>query len=459
MVPSHACTSSQGEELANSRICQSCFQKVMGLIHGSIHSSFGSSCAACCAFFFLDAPFSFPYSFTLHRSFLVLIVRDTLDNNIDISSTMAKNKKKQQVEEPEEEEPQEEEAPATRPEESDHADVDDDDDDDDSSSDEDDDLVLEGVIVRNADVSDSDDTSSEESEDDEEEEDDDKKKDSKKRLPSSSKDDKPAIKKSKDSKGQAATAVVAKKKKKKSKKDGPEIIDVEFTFCDMDDKYTYGMKALLASQSPVYALGAMALSDLMVENISVGTVVSVEGDEEGTVYGFGSILNVATYQEHACIQALKKLCLAKCPDDRKKELETVLSGKTKRPAGFFLHGRMVNMPLEIVHVLHQQLVQDMDWAVENAQGGQDERKSLDFGAFVRIAPTYRMAQSETYKFFDDEIFASHAEFTFEIELPKPFGAEDTPFCSVIVMTKTGHRAAMKDIEQMVDGSGMPAGSR
>jgi protein BCP1 len=357
---------------------------------------------------------------------------------------MAKNKKKVQVEEPEEEEPQEEKAPDKRPE---SEDDNDDDGDDDSSSEEDDDMVLEGVIVRNPDVSDSDDTSSEESENDEEE--DAKKTGSKKRV--SSKDEKPASKKSKDSKGKAVVT------KKKSKEAGPEIIDVEFTFCDMDEKYFYGMKALLSSQSPCYALGSSALSDLMVENISVGTVVSVEGDEEGTVYGFASILNVTTYQEHDCIQALKKLCLDKCPEDRKKELETVLSGKTKRPAGFFLHGRMVNMPLEIVHVLHQQLMQDMDWAVKNAEGGEDERKSLDFGAFVRIAPTYRLAQSEAFKFFDDEIFASHAEFTYEIELPKPFGADDTPFCSVIVMTKTGLRAAMKDIEQMVDGSGMPAG--
>ena len=47
---------------------------------------------------------------------------------------------------------------------------------------------------------------------------------------------------------------------------------------------------------------------------------------------------------------------------------------------------MVNMPLEIVEVLQQQLVADMDWAVSNAEGGEAERKSLDFGAFVRIAP-------------------------------------------------------------------------
>ena len=112
---------------------------------------------------------------------------------------------------------------------------------------------------------------------------------------------------------------------------------------------------------------------------------------------------------------------------------------------------MVNLPLEIVEVLHQQLVLDMDWAVENAEG--IDRKSLDFGAFCRIAPSYKTAGVMYYKYFDDEIFAQHAEFTFEMELPKGFGMEETPWCVVSVMTKTGHRAAMKSLAQMVNSGG------
>ena len=40
---------------------------------------------------------------------------------------------------------------------------------------------------------------------------------------------------------------------------------------------------------------------------------------------------------------------------------------------------------QLVEILHQQLALDMDWAVKYAEG-EEERKSLDFGAFVRIAP-------------------------------------------------------------------------
>jgi hypothetical protein len=118
---------------------------------------------------------------------------------------------------------------------------------------------------------------------------------------------------------------------------------------------------------------------------------------------------------------------------------------------------MVNMPLEIVQILHEQLVLDMDWAVKNAEGGEEMRKSLDFGAFVLLAPTYHASGVSYYKLFDDEIFANHAEFTFEMELPKPYGMEETPYCTVIVMTKTGHRDAMKSLAEMVGGGG--AGGR
>ena len=365
----------------------------------------------------------------------------------------------------------------------------------DSDEEEDDDLILEGVIVRNPEVSDSDDTSTSSEESDEEvdggdggDDDDDSangdEKPSKKRpSPTSLSADgdknqmsskrkkipdgqSMSITSSKQSQRSNASKVDSnetqqqqqknKKKKSRNKQEErtPEIVQVEFTFCDMNEKFFHGLKTLLTSSSPIYASNSSVLSDLMIKNIAVGTVVSTEGDTEGTVFGFASVLNISTYQNEQCIQSMKRLCLDKCPAERKAELEVVLSGTTRRPAGFFLQGRMVNMPLEVVEVMHQQLLLDIDWAVEHAEGGPDERKSLDFGAFVRIAPTYRLAGSNEkgYKYFEDEIMESHAEFSYDIELPKHDGADETPHCSVIVMTKTGHRAAMKEVKQMVHGS-------
>ena len=247
------------------------------------------------------------------------------------------------------------------------------------------------------------------------------------------------------------------KRKKKEKSGQEEEIQVEFTFCDMAERYFHGLKSLLDNSSTVYQVHSSELADHMIANISVGTVVSTAGDEDGTVFGFASILNVSTFQESPAIQHLKSLCLKNCPKEHQSELETVLSGKTKRPAGFMLHGRMINMPLEIVEVLHKQLVLDMDWAVENAEGGEAERKSLDFGAFVRLAPCQKEQQSFVYRYFDDEILAGQAEFIFTMDAPKSYSKEEKQYVNVIVMTKTGHRAAMKDLAQMIHGA-VPVGN-
>lgn len=319
------------------------------------------------------------------------------------------------------------------------------------SSEDDDDLILEGVLVRNPDASDS---SSDE--DDEEEEEADMKPPAKKQKQDNKHNDKTKHE------PKTKTKKNGKTKKSKQKSSGPEIVPMDFIFCDMDEKFFHGIKNLLVSSSPVYLPTASPLSDLMIQNVAVGTVISTEYeykpgqerdmDYEGVVYGFASVLNVTTYKDNDAIKALKKLCLSKCPEDRKKELEIVLSGKTKRPAGFYFQSRMVNLPLEIVEVLHQQLVLDMDWAVDNAGGGVEKRKSLDFGAFVRIAPSYREKNTSYYKYFDDELLATHSEFTYEFEAPKTFGMEETPYCTVIVLTKTGHRAAIQTLKQMVSGS-------
>ena len=307
----------------------------------------------------------------------------------------------------------------------------------DDSSEDDDDLILEGVLRRNPEVE----SSSDEESDNGEDEDVDQKQ--------------PARKKSKVelSNNQKKAA----KKKKGKNDDGIEIIPVEFTFNDMDEKYFHGMKNHLITH-PAYAPYSSAFSDLMIENIAVGTVVSTE-DGADNVFGFGSVLNLNTHGDKECIQHVKKMCVASCPKEHQKELEVVLSGETKRPAGLFLHGRMVNLPLEITSVLHEQLVLDMDWAVKNAEGGEDERKSLDFGAFILLAPCSRddTTHSIIYKNFDDEIFAGCSEFSFIIkssDLKKNSGSKDSgdnDQVSVVVLTKTGHREAMKEIIKLVHG--------
>jgi hypothetical protein len=56
-----------------------------------------------------------------------------------------------------------------------------------------------------------------------------------------------------------------------------------------------------------------------------------------------------------------------------------------------------------------------------------------------------------YRFFDDEIFADRAEFVFTVDAPKSYSKEDKQLCNVLVLTKTGHRAAMQDLDKLING--------
>ncbi|KAL3803714.1 hypothetical protein HJC23_003768 [Cyclotella cryptica] len=329
--------------------------------------------------------------------------------------------------------------------------------DDSSASSSDDSLVLEGELIRNPDADVSDDDSVVSSEEEEEVEDEEEKDES----------PEPSQKKAKQSKNKKADSRKSSTTKK-TRTNEPETIQVEFLFCDMNEQFFHGIKTLLHRHG-IHAPHSSQLADLIIENVSVGTVLSTDYDpnaddddkkskpalvpkDDPNVFGFASVINLTTHNSNTCIQSLKALCLQHCPSQHKSELETVLSGKTKRPAGFFFQERVVNVPLEITEVLHKQLVLDMDWAVENAEGGEDERKSLDFGAFVRLAPCYKSGGSVIYKYFDDEVFATNAEFVYTFDIPKMYEAdEEEGVCSVIVLTKTGHRDAMKDLGKMIGG--------
>uniref|UniRef100_A0A7S1B3P3 Uncharacterized protein n=1 Tax=Corethron hystrix TaxID=216773 RepID=A0A7S1B3P3_9STRA len=325
-----------------------------------------------------------------------------------------------------------------------------------SSSSDDESLVLEGTLENVSDVENAGDSDDEDEEDDGEDEDD-SPPDKKRRKGN----DGPASKRSKKSK---------KAKRKKDPED--EVLRVEFQFCEVNERYFHGIKSFLAV-NPVHAGHSSALSDAILAHVFVGTVVSTSGDRGpdvpgDDVYAFASVLNVRgdVLQPAEVIESssaphpladLRALCREKCPPQHRKEMSAVLDGSHARPAGFLLQGRMANVPLEIVLEMHRQLVLDLDWAAEHAEGTEKERKALDYGVLVVLAPATRGGGGGLlYRNFEDDIFCSVAEFTYTFELPgvRSFGGTDgeKQYCTAIVMTKTGHRQGMKDLEQMVQGS-------
>ena len=342
-----------------------------------------------------------------------------------------------------------------------------------SSEADDEDLVLEGVVERNPDVlsssSDDDDDNNNNNENGREVSDD-------KQLPQDTASHENKKRRSGD----------MSRKKKKSKKEDDDyaaaaaVLQVEFTFCEMHDRFFHGLKNLLQSSSTIYqGSHATDLTNLMIANYPVGTVISTE-DDESNVFGFASVLNVATYNQQEAMQYLKQLCLDHCPAEHRDELQKILSlglnndqststssrSKVKKnekqlQTGFLFHGRMINLPMEMVQVLHDQLQQDLEWAIKNAPNQQNDGKGklvskYDIEYMVRLAPCQKDNNNTTaslcYKYFDDELLAERAAFVYTFTAPRRYSKEEEELVSVIVVTKEGYAAALRNLQQMIQGS-------
>ena len=121
-----------------------------------------------------------------------------------------------------------------------------------------------------------------------------------------------------------------------------------------------------------------------------------------------------------------------------------------------LHGRMVNLPIEIVLTLHQQIVLDMDWATKNA-ATEEERRSMNFKTFLRLAPCHKDNRAAggggglSYRYFDDEVLAERAEFAFTVAAPASFSKEQKQLLTVMLVTEKGYFAALDDLVKIVQG--------
>lgn len=355
-----------------------------------------------------------------------------------------------------------------------------------SSSDDDDELALDGVIKRNSDAS----TSSEESEVEDSDDDGDNKKSGSKtdqaRGNVKNNDKKPSAlefnNNRNDASRQQQQKIKNKKKKRKSDSDDG-ILQVEFTFCDMNEIYFHGIKSLLFNSATVYQQYDTELSDAIIENVSVGTVISTteQYSDIGTVFGYASVLNINTYENSDSIKFLiNDICIKYCSNEYMKELKTIFASSSsskqhQQQVGILMHGRMLNLPIHMVSILHEQLIQDINWAISNAEGGVEEQKSFDFDYIIRIAPFIHDKKTHTsyYKYFDDEIFATNSIIQFECPAPPPGSSSDYTMSSsggvaatmksdnntnnnndnklsVIIMTKSGHRKAVEELKKMVN---------
>ena len=172
-----------------------------------------------------------------------------------------------------------------------------------------------------------------------------------------------------------------------------ESLSVDFGFFDPKPSDFHGMRALLASGGAnsllpsAYEVGSLA--DAVSEQAAVGSVVKViapnseEPAEPDDVLGFLTAVNLRSHRDNAFAKQLKASLTQRCSGDSKAK-ERLASLLADEKLGVLVSSRMVNLPAALLPSLVDSLLQDIKWAVKEAEPVA-ERASYDFSRLLLLA--------------------------------------------------------------------------
>jgi protein BCP1 len=242
-------------------------------------------------------------------------------------------------------------------------------------------------------------------------------------------------------------------------------VNVEFVFSDPKETHFHSVKQfLLTYMPPTQPFDVSGLADAVVGQVSTGTMVCVEGEDD--VYGFITALSLERYAQETSVQQIVQYVTKKCPPAELPRLQQILSTKS---VGLVVNERMVNLPYQLVPAIHSALHEDIEWAIEN-EDTPELRASFQFDYFLLLASCAveksgsggkgskktKTAYEQTAKFFhnfEDEFLEQEAELSFSFDTPvgdRESVDKSNKSTVVMLIERAKHKAALAQIAAMIN---------
>ncbi|KAF2844567.1 hypothetical protein T440DRAFT_315900 [Plenodomus tracheiphilus IPT5] len=146
-----------------------------------------------------------------------------------------------------------------------------------------------------------------------------------------------------------------------------DMVNVDFEWFDPQPAVDFhGIKTLLRQLLDVdnQLFNLSELTDLILAQPLLGSTVKVDGNETDP-YAFLTVLNLTTHKDKQVIKNLTTY-LSKKPPQTLAQLPTLLSTPTTQ-IGLILTERFINMPHEIVPPMYTMLLEEITWALQEAE--------------------------------------------------------------------------------------------
>jgi len=205
-----------------------------------------------------------------------------------------------------------------------------------------------------------------------------------------------------------------------------ETNEAEFVFLQMSEQHWFGCKTLLGS-NVLHGPHSSALAEVIVGQVAVGTLL---GNCDSDIFALASVINIddVNLTRITGVNSVIKAVVGAAPTTVKSRVEELFSGggKRGREVGWYVSERFVNTPLTLVASLLETLSDDLDWAVENAEGdgcnGKTEAQMYEFENLFFLAPIVTDDEKkEVLKNFEDDVLVRNSEYSYKVQIgSKPF---------------------------------------
>jgi hypothetical protein len=149
------------------------------------------------------------------------------------------------------------------------------------------------------------------------------------------------------------------------------------------------------------------------------------------------------------------------PGEGQPELQSCLLGANREKTGVYLHGRFINLPVQLIAPLHTNLKEDMQWLISQSTTtssstsqlfaqiqyllmiipcSSDPSQQLKKGSCRNVTGSSSLLLSN----FEDDIFHNHSTCTLQIQFTK-----SSTGCCVILLPLEKMGRCIEEIQQLI----------
>lgn len=160
-----------------------------------------------------------------------------------------------------------------------------------------------------------------------------------------------------------------------------EKANIDFEFYDPSEDQFHAIKALTTRFLWTISEASSDITDVICKNAALGTMIGMADDEVDVtgsftskhIYAVLTILHVPTYKNNDFMKGIQNYVTKKSEKDNFESHQATFTRYLEDPKlGLLVNERYLNLPAALTPMLHNQVIKDRVWAVENDKGFEHE---------------------------------------------------------------------------------------